>query len=479
MEASSLTNHASNSNVALHHFAAPERSLGEATDGADGNSSSSQAASQIGISNPPLNPMALNGIPPPNLSPAIVEPALSTLLPTLPTQSQCSLLNVPSSLVAMSQLLSQQQQQQTNGIQMSPEEQAAALALSLGANPNPQLHNLIPAHLQSLSLAQSLNGTPGYPSALIPPPQQPPPHALGTLGAASLNPLLPVAAAASGLALPTSIPLTVQDRPMSLPVYNGVNPNYPGLRVLNNSPPMFCVENFLTPFECSFLIQVAQDSFGPAPVVGKGAGEVSPSRTSSTCYLAREDVPDMMRKISLLTGKPMEHCELPQVGRYFPTQQYLQHFDAFDLSTEDGCRFASNGGQRTITVLIYLNSVMRGGATRFPALNMEVQPRQGMALVFFPATVDGLLDKMALHAALPAIDTKYVSQCWIRQSTYNGQPSKRLPATLGKPFHHLPEPPKTALVQPPPPPPLLPLAAPFGGDAATALNHLQPPRSSF
>ncbi|KAL7570985.1 hypothetical protein ACA910_002609 [Epithemia clementina (nom. ined.)] len=234
---------------------------------------------------------------------------------------------------------------------------------------------------------------------------------------------------------------------MTPPVYNGVNPTYPGLRVLNNSPPMFCVENFLTPFECDFLIQVAQDSFGPAPVVGKGAGEVSPSRTSSTCYLAREDVPDMMRKISLLTGKPVEHCELPQVGRYFPTQQYLQHFDAFDLSTEDGCRFASNGGQRTITVLIYLNDVMRGGSTRFPALNMEVQPRRGMALVFFPATVDGMLDKMALHAALPAIDTKYVSQCWIRQSTYNGQPSKRLPATLGTPFGGIGTENKPALLQ--------------------------------
>lgn len=112
---------------------------------------------------------------------------------------------------------------------------------------------------------------------------------------------------------------------------------------------------------------------------------------------------------------------------------------AFDLSTEDGRRFAANGGQRTVTVLIYLNDVMRGGATRFPTLNLDVQPRRGMALVFFPATVDGLLDKMALHAALPAIDTKFVSQVWIRQSTYNGQPSKRLQQTLGAPISLLPQ----------------------------------------
>lgn len=229
-------------------------------------------------------------------------------------------------------------------------------------------------------------------------------------------------------------PLTVQDRPLVPPVYNGVNPHYPGLRLMNMNPPVFAVENFLTPFECSFLAEAAKDAFGPAPVVGKGVGEVSPSRTSSTCYLAREDLPDYMRKVTLLTGKPVEHCELPQVGRYFPSQQYLQHFDAFDLSNEDGRRFASNGGQRTVTVLVYLNDVYQGGATSFPALGLQVQPRQGTAVVFFPATVDGLLDKMVLHAALPAIETKYVSQVWIRQSEYVGHPSKRLAQTMGVPF---------------------------------------------
>jgi prolyl 4-hydroxylase len=234
---------------------------------------------------------------------------------------------------------------------------------------------------------------------------------------------------------PPAIPVyTVQDRPLQQPIYNGVNPAYPGLRILNTTPPIFAVEEFLTDEECNFLIESAKDSFGPAPVVGKGAGEVSPSRTSSTCYLAREDLPDLLRKVSILTGKPIGHCELPQVGRYLPTQQYLQHYDAFDLSTEDGRRFASNGGQRTVTVLIYLNTVSQGGATRFPVIDLDIQPRRGMALIFFPATIDGLLDKQALHAALPAIEPKYVSQVWIRQSEYSGQPSKRLRATLGVPF---------------------------------------------
>ena len=302
----------------------------------------------------------------------------------------------------------------------------------LSHSTNTQTHNLIPIHLQADAIATTLNGTPGYQPALIVNAAQgqanhdsqgamtqPPPYSVG-VGPSSLPVIMPV--------------FTVQDRPMLPPVYNGVNPLYPGLRLLNSNPPMFVVDNFLTPFECQFLIHSATDCFGPAPVVGKGSGEISPSRTSSTCYLAREDLPDYLRKVSLLTGKPVEHCELPQVGRYFPSEQYLQHFDAFDLSNEDGRRFAANGGQRTVTVLVYLNHVNQGGATLFPAINLQVQPRQGMAVVFFPATVDGLLDRMALHAALPAIETKYVSQVWIRQGEYCGQPSKRLPHTLGVPF---------------------------------------------
>lgn len=304
--------------------------------------------------------------------------------------------------------------------QMLLQQQAAALV----AAANPLTHNLIPSHLQASALAAPLHGTPGYSPAVIPATLGSVPRPLSQLAPSPIS------------NYPT---MTLQDRlmldPNFLPQFNGINPAYPGVRVLNSDPPVFAVDNFLTPFECQFLVTVASDSFGPAPVVGKGAGEVSPSRTSSTCYLSREDLPDLMRKVSMLTGKPIEHCELPQVGRYLPSQQYLQHFDAFDTSNEDGRRFAANGGQRTITVLIYLNDCLRGGATSFPALNLDVQPRQGTALVFFPATIDGHLDKRALHAALPAVDTKFVSQVWIRQSTYNGQPSKRLTQIMGPPLN--------------------------------------------
>jgi hypothetical protein len=113
---------------------------------------------------------------------------------------------------------------------------------------------------------------------------------------------------------------------------------------------------------------------------------------------------------------------------------HTQHYDAFNLDDEDGRRFAANGGQRTVTVLIYLNDVARGGQTAFPTLQFEIAPVKGMAVIFFPATVNGVLDPRALHAALPAIDDKFVSQIWIRQHNYYGQPSKRLANLMGMPL---------------------------------------------
>ena len=273
----------------------------------------------------------------------------------------------------------------------------------------PQPQTVLPANFAVPTLFPSL---PVYPSPVLPMPAA---AALGSLNTA--------------MSIPRPI-FTVQDQPNIAPLFNGVNPNYPGLTLLNSHPPIFAVEGFLTDYECEFLKNAACDSFTPAPVVGRGNGEVSPSRTSTTCYLAREDLPTYMSKVSMLTGKPVEHCELPQVGRYLPTQQYMQHFDAFDLSNEDGRRFASNGGQRVVTVLSYLNDVSQGGCTSFPALNLKVQPKKGMCIVFFPASLDGLLDKLALHAAEPAVDVKYVSQVWIRQGVYSGQASKRLPIML-------------------------------------------------
>ena len=67
-------------------------------------------------------------------------------------------------------------------------------------------------------------------------------------------------------------------------------------------------------------------------------------------------------------------------------------------------------------MLTYLNdSGEAGGRTCFADADLEVRPRQGRALVFFPAFADGSLDRRTWHEALPAVAEKWVAQVWIRQ----------------------------------------------------------------
>jgi prolyl 4-hydroxylase len=61
-------------------------------------------------------------------------------------------------------------------------------------------------------------------------------------------------------------------------------------------------------------------------------------------------------------------------------------------------------------------------------VKFEVRPKKGRALIFFPGFMNGELDTDALHAGMPAVDTKWVSQVWIRKAfREDGQPSSPVP----------------------------------------------------
>lgn len=73
------------------------------------------------------------------------------------------------------------------------------------------------------------------------------------------------------------------------------------------------------------------------------------------------------------------------------------------------------GYQRRATLLVYLNDVPAGGATKFDLLDLAVQPAKGSALLFFPAFKSGRPDARTLHTATaPEGDCeKWISQTWV------------------------------------------------------------------
>jgi prolyl 4-hydroxylase len=241
--------------------------------------------------------------------------------------------------------------------------------------------------------------------------------------------------------LPMGVMPTAKPAEASGPNYLPLNLYYPGLKKVFDSPPIYIVENFLTMEECEAFKVTASPLLQRSKTHAIAGSEATKGRTSLTCHLAKKAHPSpiLLQKIQALTNKPFGHMELPQVARYTDSQRYVEHYDGVDPHTDAGRAFCSNGGQRVATVLCYLNDVADGGSTAFRRVNFEVKPKKGNALIFFPGFMNGELDTDALHAGMPAVDTKWVSQVWIRQYfREDGQPSSPVPdseRTLVGPLH--------------------------------------------
>lgn len=187
---------------------------------------------------------------------------------------------------------------------------------------------------------------------------------------------------------------------------------FPNKRLIHNDPPIYVIDNFLSPNECKYIIQMSEKKVKTSLVVdpNSGAGVEHPSRTSQSFYHGY-DIKWLISRVQRLTGLSQEYQEPTQVARYVKGQFYQSHHDALDN--------IGNDGQRVGTVLMYLNNVSSGGATFFNNLNLRVQPKEGMAVVFFPAKMDGTIEQKSLHTAETADDLKWVSQIWLRNKPYS------------------------------------------------------------
>ena len=250
-----------------------------------------------------------------------------------------------------------------------------------------------------------------------------------------------------------------------------INEAYPGLRKVYDEPPIFLVPDFLSSAQCDALVCASFGRLQPAHVVGRGDSVNSfgyrqgraAGRTSRTCTLSKAEAAAtvLMDKAVALTGKPATHMELPQVGCYTPGQFYSPHFDAVENTAPAAKAFLANGGQRVITLLVYLSNTSHGsGCTSFPLLKachaerddtgqvrpptsaddcLRITPREGTALLFFPASASGRLDTRVLHSSEPTsgTTTKWVSQIFMRQhgNRRDAEPSKQvLPVAYDKAY---------------------------------------------
>ena len=175
-------------------------------------------------------------------------------------------------------------------------------------------------------------------------------------------------------------------------------------------------DNFLTPEECDLLREKGESYYERSQVrstTSETGSEVSAARTSSTAFLVQKDpfFDEIRERAAKLINVNKERFESVQLTSYTKGQLYQAHSDAFpELDAK-----ASKDGQRTDTVLVYLNDDYQGGGTLFPHLQKIVTAKKGRAVTWKSLDEEGKINPIGYHGGLPVMNgRKYVSNLWVR-----------------------------------------------------------------
>ena len=192
---------------------------------------------------------------------------------------------------------------------------------------------------------------------------------------------------------------------------------HPGVqRVPSPKLTLFIKRGFLAPDHCAALIDLVDARRRPSTVSDYN-GDAG-FRTSETCDLDRAEpaVAEVEALIAAFAGLDPIYGEPIQGQRYAVGQEFKGHTDYFDPAGEDFARYCSVAGNRTWTVMIYLNELTAGGATRFKAADKIVQPETGKLLAWNNRRPDGSLNPATLHQGMKVRSgVKYVITKWFRE----------------------------------------------------------------
>ena len=140
-----------------------------------------------------------------------------------------------------------------------------------------------------------------------------------------------------------------------------------------------------------------------------------------TVQLLRRLESDLHRAVGL---RP-DHLENWQAVRYRRGERFDEHHDA-------GFFESDAHGERTHSVVVYLDSQPNGGSIYFPALRRRIQPSPGRVLVWPNLLPDNTPDPRMRHIASPARRTKTTLTVWERQRrTRSKSPSRRVTKCQG------------------------------------------------
>ena len=182
------------------------------------------------------------------------------------------------------------------------------------------------------------------------------------------------------------------------------------------------IQNFITQEECKEIIKLIDSNHSRSSVVvgGSDRSDITNHRTSSTSNLDPNNVivQSVHKKISNFLNLPLEKGESLQGQLYEVGQYFKPHNDFFTGPAYD--MHCKSSGNRTHTLMIYLNDDFEGGETNFPSLNKKVVAEVGKA-IWWKNMEDGQTLADTLHEGVPVTTgKKYIVTSWWRENKWDG-----------------------------------------------------------
>lgn len=184
----------------------------------------------------------------------------------------------------------------------------------------------------------------------------------------------------------------------------------------NGKVQLLLIENLLTDEECDEFASLLNDkNMRPSTVTSYKEGY----RTSSSSDFTLDES-EFVRKIDLklatALGINLSHTEGVQAQKYKVGQEFKPHTDYFQPDTEEYEDHCLDRGNRTWTVMVYLQDTPKGGGTRFTKLNQTFYPKKGRALAWNNLTKDGLPNANTMHWGMPVQEgEKLILTKWFRE----------------------------------------------------------------
>jgi prolyl 4-hydroxylase len=226
-------------------------------------------------------------------------------------------------------------------------------------------------------------------------------------------------AKANGLPVPVPVPEPdLLDAPGSV-VVDGHEVK---IVITMRNPRVVVFGGLMTEAECDELVAQARQRLARSETVvtTTGASEVNVARTSEGMFFGRAENPICARveeRLAKLLNWPLDNGEGQQILRYHPGAEYKPHYDYFDPAQPGTPTILKRGGQRVGTLVVYLNSPKRGGATTVPDVHLEVSPVKGNA-VFFSYDRPHPMTR-TLHGGAPVLEgEKWVATKWMREGKF-------------------------------------------------------------